>query len=107
MGKSGAGPPGERPLLEIRAGVNRTEAGKTAFGTGTPNMLQEYGITGLPTDTVFSGGLTGRITTLLVQAAELAIRDKSESISLALLDRAAAAGIFKLPAEQEPDEADV
>jgi hypothetical protein len=37
----------------------------------------------------------------------LAIRDKSESISLALLDRAAAGGIFKLPAEQEPDEADV
>jgi hypothetical protein len=55
----------------------------------------------------FSGGLTGRITSLLVQAAELAIREKTESISLALLDRAAAAGIFKLPAEQEPDEADV
>jgi hypothetical protein len=54
----------------------------------------------------FSGGLTGRITTLLAQAAELAIREKTESISLALLDRAAAAGIFNLPAEQEPDEAD-
>jgi len=55
----------------------------------------------------FSGGLTGRIISLLVQAAELAIREKTESISLALFDRAAAAGIFRLPAEQEPDEADV
>lgn len=54
----------------------------------------------------FSGGLTGRITTLLAQAAELAIREKAESISLALLDRAAAAGVFKLSVEQEPDEAD-
>jgi len=45
-------------LLELRAAVNRTEAGKTAFGTGTPNMLQAYGISGLPTDAVFSGGLT-------------------------------------------------
>jgi len=54
----------------------------------------------------FSGGLTGRITTLLAQAAELAIREKAESISIGLLDRAAAAGIFKLPGEQEPDEAD-
>ena len=43
----------------------------------------------------FSGGLTGRITTLLAQAAELA-----------LLEGAAGAGIFTLPAEQEPDEAD-
>ncbi len=45
-------------LLELRAAVNRTEAGKTAYGTGTANMLQAYGITGLPTDAVFSGGLT-------------------------------------------------
>ncbi|MDM0116822.1 hypothetical protein QTI66_32340 [Variovorax sp. J22R133] len=44
---------------------------------------------------------------MLVQAAELAIREKTESISFALLDRAAAAGIFKLTALQEPDEADV
>jgi hypothetical protein len=29
----------------------------------------------------FSGGLTGRITTLLAQAAELAIREKTESIT--------------------------
>lgn len=55
----------------------------------------------------FSGGLTGRITTLLAQAAELAIREETESISLELLERAAAAGIFNLLAQQEPDEADV
>lgn len=47
-----------RSLLEVRLGVNRTEAGKRAFGTGEPNMLVAYGITGLPTDAVFSGGLT-------------------------------------------------
>ena len=55
----------------------------------------------------FSGGLTGRITTLLAQAAELAIRETTESISIGLLDRAAAAGIFKLDGEQESDRADV
>jgi hypothetical protein len=54
----------------------------------------------------FSGGLTGRITTLLTQAAELAIRQKTESISLALIQQAAAAGIFKIPVEHEPDLAD-
>ena len=54
---------------------------------------------------VHSGGLTGKITTLLAQAAELAIRRKTESISLDLLIDAAAAGVFKIPAEQEIDDA--
>ncbi|WP_239492162.1 TonB-dependent receptor [Luteitalea sp. TBR-22] len=45
-------------LLELRVGVSQTDAGKSALGTGTPNMLEAYGITGLPTDTYFSGGLT-------------------------------------------------
>ena len=54
---------------------------------------------------VHSGGLTGKITSLLVQAAELAIRQKTESISLDLLIDAAAAGMFKIPAEQEIDGA--
>lgn len=45
-------------LLELRVGINRTKAGKTALGTGSPNMLERFGITGLPTDTVFAGGLT-------------------------------------------------
>ena len=47
-----------RSLAEVRVGVSRTKAGKTALGTGSPNMLDAYGITGLPTDAVFSGGLT-------------------------------------------------
>jgi len=51
------------------------------------------------------GGLTGKMTTLLAQAAEVAIRQKTESISLRLLMDAVAAGIFKLSAEQEIDAA--
>ncbi|MGE3492355.1 MAG: carboxypeptidase regulatory-like domain-containing protein [Vicinamibacterales bacterium] len=47
-----------RSLLELRLGISRTDAGKSAFGTGTPDMLQAYGITGLPSGTEFSGGLT-------------------------------------------------
>ena len=54
---------------------------------------------------VHGGGSTGKITSLLTQAAELAIRKKTESISLDLLIDAAAAGIFKLLAEQEIDDA--
>ena len=53
----------------------------------------------------YSGGLTGKITTLLAQAAELAIHQKTESISLALLDQAASAGIFRIPANEETDDA--
>jgi hypothetical protein len=49
-----------------------------------------------------SAGLTGTITTLLTQAAELAIRQKTESINADLIDQAAAAGIYKyLPDESE------
>ena len=51
--------------------------------------------------------MTGGITTLLAQAAELAIRETTESISIGLLDRAAAAGIFKFDGEQQPDKADL
>lgn len=35
----------------------------------------------------------------------LAIHEKTESISLALLDQAASAGIFRLPADEEADDA--
>ena len=42
-----------------------------------------------------------KITTLLAQAAELAIRQETESVNLALLERAAAAGIFNIPAEDK------
>jgi hypothetical protein len=45
-------------LLEVRVGISKTDAGKSALGTGSPNMLEAYGITGLPTDAPFSGGLT-------------------------------------------------
>jgi len=47
-----------RSLLEVRLGISKTDAGKSAFGTGTPDMLAAYGITGLPSGTDFSGGLT-------------------------------------------------
>lgn len=39
-----------------------------------------------------SSGLTGKVTTLLTQAAELAIRQKTEFISAELIDQAAANG---------------
>jgi hypothetical protein len=45
-------------LLELRLGVSRTEAGKEPPGVGGPTMLDAYGITGLPTDPRFAGGLT-------------------------------------------------
>jgi hypothetical protein len=45
-------------VLEVRVGVSRTKAGKSALGTGTANMFDRFGISGLPTDTVFAGGLT-------------------------------------------------
>jgi hypothetical protein len=51
----------------------------------------------------YSNGLTGKITSLLAQAAELAIRRKTESISLQLLEEAAASGIFRLPVEEADD----
>jgi hypothetical protein len=44
-------------LLEVRLGVSRTDAGKnTELGLGS--MLDLYGISGLPTDERFAGGLT-------------------------------------------------
>ena len=45
-------------LLEMRLGVSRTKAGKEPPGVGGPTMLELYGITGLPTDPRFAGGLT-------------------------------------------------
>jgi len=44
-------------LIEFRLGVSRTKAGKTPTGVGGPNMLDLYGITGLPTDPSIAGGL--------------------------------------------------
>jgi hypothetical protein len=47
-----------RSLLDVRLGVSRTEAGKSALGTGSADMLEAYGIPGLPSGELFSGGLT-------------------------------------------------
>jgi Carboxypeptidase regulatory-like domain/TonB-dependent Receptor Plug Domain/TonB dependent receptor len=52
-----------RSLLEVRFGLSRTKAGKTALGTGSPNMLERFGITGLPTEAVFAGGITQQSVT--------------------------------------------
>lgn len=43
-----------------------------------------------------SSALTGKVTTLLTQAAELEIRQRTEYISAELIDQAAANGIYKL-----------
>jgi hypothetical protein len=51
-----------------------------------------------------SGGLTGKVTTLLSQAAELAIRQKVECITADLIDQAAASGTYKRrPADVESE----
>ncbi len=50
--------PTSSSLLEFRLGVSRTQAGKEPPGVGSPGMLEAYGITGLPTDARFAGGLT-------------------------------------------------
>ena len=52
----------------------------------------------------FSSGLTGKVTTLLAQAAELAIRLKTESITLDLIEQAGTGGCFKLPVEKSEIE---
>ena len=43
-----------------------------------------------------SSGLTGKVTTLLAQAAELAIRHKTESITAELIELAGYSGTYKL-----------
>ena len=50
--------PGVSSLLEFRLGWSTTKAGKEPPGVGGPNMLEAYGIPGLPTDKRFAGGLT-------------------------------------------------
>jgi hypothetical protein len=50
--------PGVSSLLEFRLGWSRTKAGKEPPGVGGPTMLDAYGISGLPTDPRFAGGLT-------------------------------------------------
>jgi hypothetical protein len=45
-------------VVELRVGWSRTKAGKEPPGVGGPGMLELYGISGLPTDPRFAGGLT-------------------------------------------------
>ena len=51
-----------------------------------------------------NSGLIGKSATPLAPAAKLGFRRKTESFSLDLLIDAAAAGIFRIPAEQEIDD---
>ena len=44
-------------VFEARFGVSRTYAGKKPPFLGNPDMLQAYGISGLPSDPVLAGGL--------------------------------------------------
>ncbi len=53
-----------------------------------------------------SNGLTGGITSLLAQSAEMAIRDGTEQITLSLINDAADGGLYRLHAELARDETD-
>jgi len=46
-----------RSLLEVRMGISRTDGGKFPDGVGGPGMEEVYGITGIPKDTRYYGGL--------------------------------------------------
>ena len=45
-------------MLEARFGFSRMQAGKTPPLAGGPSMLAQFGITGLPTDPQYTGGIT-------------------------------------------------
>ena len=45
-------------VLEARFGFSRDEAGKTPALAGGPSMLDMFGITGLPTNPEYTGGIT-------------------------------------------------
>lgn len=47
-------------LLDFRFAWSLFEGGKFALGSDRPNMLEEYGIPGLPDDPVIGGGLTSQ-----------------------------------------------
>jgi len=49
--------PGTSQLLEARLGITRTLAGKEPPYWGFPDMLTAYGITGIPENKYFGGGL--------------------------------------------------
>lgn len=47
-------------VFDFRIGVSWFEGGKSALGSERPNMLEEYGIPGLPDSPVIGGGLTSQ-----------------------------------------------
>jgi hypothetical protein len=47
-----------KSLLEARFGFSRMKAGKTPPLAGGPSMFAQFGITGLPTDPQYTGGIT-------------------------------------------------
>ena len=47
-------------LIDFRTSIGWTEGGKFALGSERPNMLEEYGIPGLPNSPVIGGGLTAQ-----------------------------------------------
>jgi hypothetical protein len=47
-----------KSLFEARFGFSRMKAGKTPPLAGGPSMLTQFGITGLPTDPQYTGGIT-------------------------------------------------
>jgi hypothetical protein len=47
-----------KSLFEARFGFSRMKAGKTPPLAGGPSMLAQFGITGLPTDPQYTGGIT-------------------------------------------------
>ena len=49
--------PSGSSLLEVRFGWSYTQGGKNPVALGAPSALDDYGITGLPTDPRVSGGL--------------------------------------------------
>ncbi|MGH9350134.1 MAG: TonB-dependent receptor plug domain-containing protein, partial [Vicinamibacterales bacterium] len=55
--------PGSASLLEVRFGWSTTVAGKNPLALGSRSALDEYGITGLPTDERVVGGLPTQLIT--------------------------------------------
>ncbi|MGE3955631.1 MAG: carboxypeptidase regulatory-like domain-containing protein [Vicinamibacterales bacterium] len=50
-------------LLEVRFGYGSTEAGKGPPGLGTASALEQFGLTGLPSDPRIAGGLPTQVIT--------------------------------------------
>ena len=91
------------PRWRERAGLREFVV---SFGRPLPHLPSPFGDKDMIQKLVaHSGGLTGRITTLLAHATELAIRRKTECITLDLLEQAASAGIFRIPVEEETVDA--